>query len=116
MLTEDLDEVVVIAPMVTREPVRRRGLGLVEQLLRASMTRTFEREVDLVRSRGTRVVTLTPGADDLDVMGPRLLDARRRYAVLESSLRTCRRAVRRALDTSARYAFGPRSSEERRLA
>jgi NTE family protein len=36
---------------------------------------------------------LTPGPEDLAVIGANLMDARRRQAVLETSLRTCPRAL-----------------------
>jgi NTE family protein len=46
------------------------------------------REVRALRSAGIRVTVLTPGPDDLAVMGVNLMDPRRRRAVLETSLRT----------------------------
>ena len=46
------------------------------------------REVRALRSAGIRVTVLTPGPDDLAVMGVNLMDPRRRRAVLETSLTT----------------------------
>jgi NTE family protein len=41
-----------------------------------------------LRAAGIGVTVLTPGPEDLAVMGANLMDPRRRRAVLETSLRT----------------------------
>lgn len=94
---EDLDELVVLAPMSSSDPGQRRGLGRVEGLVRSAMRRVLDREVDAARARGVRVLRLEPAAEDLAAMGPLLSDGRRRLGVLESSLRTARRTVRAGL-------------------
>ena len=44
--------------------------------------------VKALRAEGDKVKVLTPGPDDLAVMGVNLMDPRRRRAVLETSLHT----------------------------
>jgi NTE family protein len=46
------------------------------------------REAWALRAAGIAVTVLTPGPEDLAVMGANLMDPRRRRAVLETSLRT----------------------------
>jgi NTE family protein len=46
------------------------------------------REVRALRAAGIGVTVLTPGPEDLGVMGANLMDPRRRREVLETSLRT----------------------------
>jgi NTE family protein len=84
-----LDEVYVLAPMasqVTAPP--RTALERAERMVRRRMTAATEREIDLLRSEGTRVTLLTPGPDDLRAMGGNLMDPARRKDVFETSLRT----------------------------
>jgi NTE family protein len=45
------------------------------------------REAWALRAAGIAVTVLTPGPEDLAVMGANLMDPRRRRAVLETSLR-----------------------------
>jgi NTE family protein len=97
LLDQGLEEAIVLAPMSSREQGARSGLGRVEGLARAQMQRTLDREVELLRRAGTRVLRLEPTAEDLAVMGPNFMDGARRLRVLESSLRTARRNVRDAL-------------------
>lgn len=99
-IEEGLDELVVLAPMASAKPFPRRGLGRIEGLVRAGMSRTVHAEVSKARRHGAKVLLLEPLEEDLDVMGAFLMDGSRRLAVLESSLRTARRNVRRALDAT----------------
>ena len=94
---EGVDEIVVIAPMSSTAPGPRRGFGRIEGLLRGAMTRTLTAEISGVRARGLRVLRLEPLAEDLEALGPSLMDGSRRLGALESSLRTSRRNVRAAL-------------------
>ncbi len=93
-----LDEVVVIAPMSSHGIGRGTGLSRLERRLRAVMRRTLDREIALLRKAGTRVALVEPQEEDLAVMGGNFMDGSRRLAVLESSLRTCRPTVARALE------------------
>jgi NTE family protein len=54
-----------------------------------------------VAATGTRVTMLGPGAEDLRTIGANLMDPRRRRRVLETSLRTSRRALREGTLTAA---------------
>ena len=60
----------------------------LERQLRALITMTMLREVRALRTAGVGVTVLTPGPDDLAVMGANLMDPRRRRIVLETSLAT----------------------------
>ncbi|MFI1029586.1 patatin-like phospholipase family protein [Streptomyces sp. NPDC020951] len=99
-----LDEVYVIAPMSSRTPGPRSGLGRAEALLRRVMTRTLDAECAALRATGVRVVRIEPTAADLKVMGGNFMDPRRRLTVLETSLRTTRAVVRDRLRSTARPA------------
>jgi NTE family protein len=84
-----LDEVFVLAPMasvVTDRP--RMPHEVLERQLRAFMTMTLLREVRALRAAGITVTVLTPGPQDLAVMGVNLMDPRRRRQVFETSLIT----------------------------
>jgi NTE family protein len=85
-----LDEVVLIAPMVSVGPVDPHGLGrrLESVGLRRGMTRIVDREVAGIERAGTRVLRIHPGAADLEAMGPNFMDPRRRLAGLAAALAT----------------------------
>jgi len=89
LAAERIDQVVVLAPMASevadrpREPHKR-----LERRVRALLTHALQREVRALRAVGTRVTVLTPGPEDLAVMGVNLMDPRRQRAVLDTSLRT----------------------------
>jgi NTE family protein len=85
----EVDEVFVLAPMASIVADRpRKPHERLERHLRALMTMALLREVRALRSVGIRVTVLTPGPEDLAVMGVNLMDPRRRRMVLETSLRT----------------------------
>lgn len=90
LVAEDaLDEVVVLAPMVSFAPDRPRSFTqVVDRQWRASVTARCLREVQRLHEAGTKVTVLGPGREDLTVMGGNLMDPRRRVRVLETSLRT----------------------------
>jgi len=85
-----VDEVFVLAPLASVTPGRlpRKPHERLERRLRALLTMALLREVRALRSAGIGVTVLTPGPDDLAVMGVNLMDPRRRRAVLETSLMT----------------------------
>jgi NTE family protein len=85
-----VDEVFVLAPMasVVAGRLPRQPLERLERRLRALITMALLREVRALRAAGIGVTVLTPGPEDLAVMGANLMDPRRRRAVLETSLRT----------------------------
>jgi len=92
-----VDEVYVLAPMASivsdnpRKPHER-----LERRLRWLITHALLRDAHALRYRGIKVTVLTPGPEDLAVMGVNLMDPRRRQAVLETSLRTSAAALGRA--------------------
>jgi NTE family protein len=95
----DLDEAYVLAPLATQHP--DTPTALVERLERRWRRRTTRRvlaEIRVGSARGTRVVLLTPGSEDLQAMGANLMDPRRRIAVMESALRTVPVQLREARD------------------
>ncbi len=80
-----LDIVVVVstmsAPWTALRPVPSIGS-------RALASWVLDREVRAIRASGTEVLMLQPTADDLRVMGPSAMDARRRVAVAEQARST----------------------------
>ena len=93
--TRGLDEVVVLAPMISLtydEP--RLMAARVERRVRRLATKRALTETRLVSRSGTKVTLLGPGADDLRAIGANLMDPRRRARVLETSLRTTAAALR----------------------
>lgn len=92
-----LDRVFVLSPMTSLHYDRPDTVaGRLERRFRRITTRRVVREVKKVASHGTEVVWLGPTADDLAAIGANLMDARRRTAVLETSLRTSAEALRTA--------------------
>ncbi|MDQ1747543.1 MAG: hypothetical protein QOD07_1806 [Frankiaceae bacterium] len=90
-----LDEVVVLAPMVSFEFDEPPSLvGRVERRFRRAMTKRVLREAAKVRRHGTAVTILGPGREDLEAIGVNLMDPRRRLRVLDTSLRTSAAALR----------------------
>ncbi len=90
----DIDEVYVLAPMASFEMDRtRKPHEQLERRLRRLLTHALLRDANALRSHGVRVTMLTPGPEDLAVMGANLMDPRRRKAVLETSLRTSAAAL-----------------------
>lgn len=89
-----LDEVFVLAPMASVVADRpRMPHERLERQLRALITMTMLREVRALRAAGTAVTVLTPGPEDLAVMGVNLMDPRRRRKVFETSLITSATAL-----------------------
>jgi len=84
-----LDEVVVLAPMVSFEFDEPASLvGRVERRFRRAMTKRVLHEAGKVRRQGTAVTILGPGREDLEAIGVNLMDPRRRLTVLDTSMRT----------------------------
>ncbi len=84
-----VDEVYVLAPMASTAPGAPRKLHeRLERAVRSVATHSLLRDARRLHARGITVTVLTPGAEDLAAMGVNPMDARRRAAVLETSLRT----------------------------
>lgn len=83
-----LDEVVVIAPMVSRFYDRPRSpIAKLERRWRRLTTKRVLREIAMVEATDTHVRLLCPGPVDLTAMGANLMDHRRRRTVLDIALR-----------------------------
>lgn len=82
-----LDEVVVIAPMVSRVYDRPRSpIASLERRWRRLTTKRVLREIAKVQATDTHVRLLCPGPADLTAMGGNLMDHRRRRTVLDTAL------------------------------
>ena len=93
---QGLDEVYVVAPMVSFEKDQPDSLlSRLERRWRGSVTRRCQSEVAELQEGGARVIVLGPGREDLEAMGGNFMDGRRRLEVLETSLRTSRMALER---------------------
>ena len=90
----DLDEVYVLAPMASYVlDAPASAYARVERQFRRLVTIGLQREARKVQARGVRVTVLTPGPEDLAVIGANLMDPRRRILVLDTSLRTSAAAL-----------------------
>lgn len=95
LATAGLDEVYVIAPMVSFAMDRPdQMIAKLERRWRVQVTKRCLREVEKVRANGADVVVLGPGPEDLEAIGANLMDVSRRLNVLETSLRTSVDALR----------------------
>jgi NTE family protein len=91
---EGLDEVVVLAPMVSFDYDEPASLvGRMERRFRRAMTKRVLHEAGKVRRHGAAVTILGPGREDLEAIGVNLMDPRRRLRVLDTSLRTSATAL-----------------------
>lgn len=92
----ELDEVYVVAPMVSFETDEPDSLlGRLERRWRGSVTRRCLNEADRLELGGTTVTILGPGPDDLEAIGGNVMEAGRRLRVLETSVRTTRETLAR---------------------
>jgi NTE family protein len=72
----------------------RRLASRLERRIRRRVTRRLLREAAKVGGAGAALTVLTPGPEDLAVMGANMMDPAKRLAVLETSLRTSAEALR----------------------
>lgn len=98
----ELDEVVVIVPMASREPAAAKGLARAERIMRRRMTAGLNPEIDQLERMGTTVIRIEPTQRDLDVMGFNFMDLRRRDRVVETAIQTAPARVREAIGTTDR--------------
>ncbi len=95
---EPLDEVYVLAPMASLEADRPRSpVARIERAIRRSITRGLLTDVEALRAEGMRVVVVTPGPEDLAVIGTNLMNPRRRTEVLQTGMRTAALQLRSQL-------------------
>jgi NTE family protein len=95
----ELDEVYVLAPMVSTQVDRPPSIiGKLERRWRSRTTKRAMHEVDRLRSEGTEVTVLGPSPDDLRAFGANVMDVSRRLRVLETSTWTTERALTHLAD------------------
>jgi len=105
----DVDEVYVLAPMASVDADRPRSpVSRVERAVRRAITRGIVADVAALQASGRRVVLVTPGPEDLAVIGANLMNPRRRTEVLETAMRTS--AVRLRAQLAARVPRARRAS------
>lgn len=89
-----LDEVYVLAPTASLAMARPRApLELAERVVRRWLTFALCRETARLRASWATVTVLTPGPEDLRVIGANLMDPGRRRDMFETSLRTSARSL-----------------------
>lgn len=97
----EADEVFVLAPMAATEPDTPSTTAVrLERRLRKLVTRRIVADVARLRGAGLRVCLLTPGADDLALMGANMMNPGRRTEVLESARDSAAAQLRRELAPS----------------
>jgi len=97
-----VDEVYVLAPMASVDIDRPRSpVSRIERTIRRAITRGILADVSSLRADGVRVVLVTPGPEDLAVIGANLMNPRRRTDVLETAMRTSAVRLRAQLATRA---------------
>ncbi|SEO55544.1 NTE family protein [Trujillonella endophytica] len=86
---EALDEVVVVAPLVTPGPLPRRSAAArIEHRVRLHIAQRLSWEVWRLLAAGMSVRVLTPTAEDVAAMGVDRMDAGRHRRVFETAVRT----------------------------
>ena len=96
-----VDEVYVFAPMASVDRDRPRSpVSRIERAIRQAITRGIVADIESVRATGARVMLVTPGPEDLAVIGANLMNPRRRTQVLETAMRTA--AVQLRVQLAAR--------------
>ena len=90
-----ITEVCILAPMASEDLDKPRSpMVRLERVVRKAITKGVLTDAARLRAAGARVVVLTPGPHDLDVMGSNLMNPRMRTQVLETSLLTSAGALR----------------------
>jgi NTE family protein len=85
----ELDLVVCLNPLsATPADLVRAGRGALRGRMRRATGRRLGWEARRLRERGTAVVLIQPGVDDLAVMGGNMMSTARRHAVLSTAQRT----------------------------
>ncbi|MFC9892235.1 patatin-like phospholipase family protein [Nocardia sp. NPDC127579] len=91
LAAQDLDELIVLAPMASAERVPATSPGhLLERQLRNRMSAKLAAEIAGLRAAGTEVLLLGATAADLAVMGPNFMDGSRRSDTFRHSLHSIR--------------------------
>jgi NTE family protein len=74
--------------------------------VRRAITKRLVADAAALRADGKRVFLITPGADDLAVMGVNLMDPSRREAVFESARETSAAILARQVSAHTRSTAG----------
>ncbi|MFW0791739.1 patatin-like phospholipase family protein [Gordonia sp. CPCC 205333] len=96
---DEADLIYVVAPMASEAGERAPGIGgLLEQAaLRNPMSKVLRREVEQVRARGTRVVVITPSAQDMAGLGANFMRREHRQRAFDAVLMSVGDTVARAI-------------------
>jgi NTE family protein len=109
LLGTPVEEVFVLAPMASVEVDRpRTALTRLERLVRRAITKTIMADVARLRAAGVRVCVVTPGPEDLAVMGVNLMNPARRTEVFETARRTSASPIRAQLASESGWSATPR--------
>jgi NTE family protein len=110
---QDLDEVIVLAPMFSVRYDRPADLrARVERRWRARVTRRAMAEAAKVNRGGAAVTVLGPGPEDLQLIGYNLMAPDRRAPVLETSRRTSLAALQAPVTAGDGAATAPAPAQE----
>jgi NTE family protein len=91
VLRENLDEVLILAPMAMFEPDHPSGImARLERGARRMWTRRLNLEISRLAANGTKVRVFAPSAEDLHVMGANVMNPVRRREVFDTALHTMR--------------------------
>jgi len=89
LVDEPVDEVYVLAPMASIQLDRPRSpVARIERSIRRAITRGILADVAQLRASGKHVLLVSPGPEDLELIGANLMNPRRRTAVLEKAMET----------------------------
>jgi NTE family protein len=89
LVDQPVDEVYVLAPMASVELDRPRSpVARIERSIRRAITRGILADVARLRASGKHVLLVSPGPEDLELIGANLMDPRRRTAVLETAMQS----------------------------
>ena len=89
LVDQPVDEVYVLAPMASVQLDRPRSpVVRIERSIRRAITRGILTDVARLRASGKHVLLVSPGPEDLEIIGANLMNPRRRTAVLEKAMQT----------------------------
>lgn len=104
LINEDVQEVIVLAPMTTQaKSATRNPLVRLERLFRQHMTGILDDECQRLQRAGKRVIRLEPTATDLQAIGYNMMDPRRRQQVFQTARATAPANVEYALQRSCTH-------------
>ena len=94
----DIEVVYVLAPMASWQPdASINPATRIERRIRRGMTHTVNKEIEILKGAGKKVVALAPNAAELKAIGFNMMDPRRRQRVFETSQQQAATQVKQAL-------------------